>query len=85
MVKYYYENVLSNQNLTAKTNIAWVADITTLRLFRDQKAYVFLCIDIHTNYIVASLISRRMITTQSIVRSLERSINQRFKIPGEKN
>lgn len=84
MVKYYYENVLSNQNLTAKTNIAWVADITTLRLFRDQKAYVFLCIDIHTNYIVASLISRRMITTQSIVRSLERSINQRFKIPGEK-
>jgi hypothetical protein len=35
MVKYYYENLLSNQNLTATTNIAWVADITTLRLFRD--------------------------------------------------
>jgi hypothetical protein len=52
MVKYYYENLLSNQNLTATTNIAWVADITTLRLFRDQKAYVFLCIDIHTNYSV---------------------------------
>ena len=27
MVKYYYENLLSNQNVTAMTNIAWVADI----------------------------------------------------------
>jgi hypothetical protein len=48
--------VLSNQNVTAKTNIAWVADITTLKLLRDQKAYVFLCIDIHTNYIVSAII-----------------------------
>ena len=48
-MKYYYENLLANQNVTAKTNIAWVADITTLKLIRDQKAYVFLCIDIHTN------------------------------------
>lgn len=56
MVKYYYENLLSNQNVTATTNIVWAADITTLRLFRGQKAFIFLCIDIHTNYIVASLI-----------------------------
>lgn len=70
MVKYYYENLLSNQNLTAKTNIAWVADITTLRLFRDQKAYVFLCIEIHTNYIVASLISvgRRLLDKVSFLK-----------------
>ena len=61
MVKYYYENVLSNQNLTATTNITWVIDITTLRLFRGQKAYVFLCIDIHPNYVLASLISTRVI------------------------
>lgn len=79
MVKYYYENVLSNQNLTATTNITWVEDITTLRLFRGQKAYVFLCIDIHTNYVLASLISTRIITSQSIIRSLERAINQRLK------
>lgn len=84
MIKYYYENLLSNQNLTATTNIAWVADITTLRLFRDQKAYVFLCIDIHTNYIVAALISKQPITAQSIIRSLERGIKQRLKISKKK-
>ena len=84
MVKYYYENLLSNQNLTATTNITWVADITTLRLFRGQKVFVFLCIDIHTNYIVASLISKQTITTRGITRSLERSINQRLKISGKK-
>jgi hypothetical protein len=28
MRKYYYENVLANENITTKTNIAWVADIT---------------------------------------------------------
>lgn len=84
MVKYYYENLLANQNLTAKTNVAWVADITTLKLFREQKVYVFICVDIYTNYIVASTISRKMITSQSIVRSLEKSINQRFKVLGKK-
>ena len=63
--------MLSNQNLTATKNITWVADITTLRLFRGQKAYVFLCIDIHINYVLASLISTRIITSQSIIRSLE--------------
>ena len=65
--------MLSNQNLTATT------DITTLRLFRGQKAYVFLCIDIHTNYVLASLISTWIITSQSIIRSLERAINRRLK------
>jgi hypothetical protein len=69
MVKYYCENLLSNQNVTATTNVAWAANITTLRLFRSQKAFVFLCIDIHTNYIVASLISKQTITTQSITRN----------------
>jgi len=86
MVKYYYENLLSNQNVTATTNITWAADITMLRLLRGQKAFVFLCIDIdiHTNYIVVSLITKQMITTQSINRSLEISINQRLKISGKK-
>lgn len=68
------ENLLSNQNVTKTTNITWAVDITTLRLFRSKKA--FLCIDIHTNYIVASLISKRTITTQSITRSLERNLNR---------
>ena len=36
-MKYYYENLLANQNVTAKTNIAWVADITTLKLIKDLR------------------------------------------------
>ena len=80
MIKYYYENVLSNQNVTATTNITWTADITTLRLSKNRKIFVFLCIDIHTNYIVASLISKQTITTRNIIRNLERSINKRLKI-----
>ena len=70
MAKYYYENILSNQNITAKTNIAWVADITTLKLFRDQKAYVFLCIDIHTNIIIGHVISKQPITNRLLHRKL---------------
>lgn len=52
---------------------------TTLKLFRDQKAYVFLCIDIHTNYIVTALI-----TAQSIIRNIKRGIEQRLKISKKK-
>ena len=76
MNKYYYENILGNQNVTSKTNLVWAADITTLELFRN-KAYVFLCIDIHTNIIVASVISRPVITSQKIIRSLEKALKLR--------
>jgi len=82
-MKYYYENLLANQNVTAKTNVAWVADITTLKLVRDKKAYVFLCIDIHTNYIVSAIISSSVITSQKIVRSLEKGIKQRITLLGK--
>ena len=34
-----YENLLANQNITAKTNIAWVANITTLKIIRDPSRY----------------------------------------------
>lgn len=59
MIKYYYENLLSNQNLTAKTNVVWAADITVLNLFRDKKAYVFLCIDIFSNKILVSMFKEK--------------------------
>lgn len=72
------------KTLATTTNITWAADITTLRLFRGQKTFVFLYIEIHTNYIVTSLISKQIITTQSITRNLERSINQRLKISDKK-
>lgn len=79
--KYYYENILANQNVTAKTNIAWVADITTLELFLGKKIQVFLCIDVHTNFIVASAINQKIITTSIIKRSLKKAINEKFKVP----
>ena len=56
-----------------------------LKLFRDKKAFIFLCMDIDTNYIVTSLISKQTITTQGITRSLERSINQILKISSKKS
>jgi transposase InsO family protein len=82
-MKYYYENLLANQNVTAKTNIAWVADITTLKLIKDRKVYVFLCIDIHTNCIVSTIISSSVITSQKIIRSLEKSIKNRITLFGK--
>ena len=30
LMKFYYENILANQNFTAKSNIAWVCDITEI-------------------------------------------------------
>jgi hypothetical protein len=67
--KYYYGNILANHNITAKTNLAWVADIPTLELFRKQTADVFICIDIHTNIIVASAISKNKINASTIIRT----------------
>lgn len=79
MKKYYYENVLANENITAKTNIAWVADITEIELDKYKKLYVFLCVDIiHSNNIIASNISRKTITSNAIVKSLSRAIEKRF-------
>ena len=75
--KFYYENILANQNETAKNNVAWVADFTTLELFRDQKIYVFLCIDIHSNLVVADTISKKVITASTVVNRLKKAINNR--------
>ena len=38
MERFYYENKLSNQNITAKPNIAWVADTTEFELVVNQRA-----------------------------------------------
>ena len=75
--KYYYENILSNQNETAKSNVAWAGDITELKLDRGKKAYIFLCVDIHTNIIISSVISKKPIDVQKIVRSLKNAIDKR--------
>jgi len=72
--KFYYENILANQNETAKNNVAWVADFTTLELSRDQKIYVFLCIDIHTNLVIANTISKKVITASTVVNILKKPL-----------
>lgn len=77
--KFYYGNIQSNENITAKTNVTWVADFTTLKLFQGQKAEVFICVDIHSNLIVASTISKKVINATSVVRALEKAIHKRFK------
>ena len=63
MSKYYYENVLANENITAKTNVAWVADITKIDLDHHKKLYIFLCVDVHSNIIIANTLSQSVITS----------------------
>ena len=77
--RYIYENKLANQNITAKVNIAWAADITFLELAEGKKIYIFLCIDIHTNKVICSTAGKR-ITTKSIIKCLKHAINERFII-----
>jgi integrase/transposase InsO family protein len=79
MERFSYENKLANQNITAKVNVAWVADITYVELLEGQKLYIFLCNDIHTNKIICSTTGKR-ITAKSIVRCLKQAINDRFLI-----
>lgn len=75
--KFYYENILANQNETAKNNVAWVAAFTILKLFRDQEIHVFIGIDIHSNLVIVATISRKVITVSTVVNILKRAINNR--------
>jgi hypothetical protein len=81
MVKYYYENVLASQDITAKPNLVWVADITTLRIL-DKSFYTFLCTDIHTNLVVAHLIRSTSIDSKTIVNIyiLAKAMDKRFVV-----
>ena len=79
-MKYYYSNLLVNQNKTEKVNVAWVGDITEIDLDQNKKIYIFLCLDIHTNKIVAQTMSKKIITAPAIVKCLIRAINKRFLI-----
>ena len=80
MERFYYENKLSNQNITAKPNIAWAADITEFKLVGNKKLYVFLCLDIHTNSIIAHTVGKKMPASSAIVKCLEQAIDKRFRI-----
>lgn len=76
--KFYYENVLASQNMTALNNVVWVADTSKLELYQGKKAHIFICIDIHTNLIVASCISKNKLNSGPIVKHLESAIKTRI-------
>lgn len=77
MKKYYYENLLANQNHVVRPNIVWAADITTFELNQGKNVYAFLCIDIFTN---TSIFRTKIIPTTDIVKKLNDAIDQRFPI-----
>ena len=80
MEKYYYENVLANQNYVAKPNSVWVADITSFELDENKKVYAFFCIDIFSNKILVSIFKTKTITSNDIVKKLQELVEKRFPI-----
>ena len=73
-----------NQNLTAKPNLVWAADITTFTFDPwESKLHVFLCIDIHTNMIVTHRVSQKPLETKSVVKAISGALEQRIK-PNQK-
>ena len=80
MSKYYYENLLANQNYLARPNVAWAADITSFELDQGKKVYVFFCIDVFTNKIVASIFKTKTIQTNDITKKLSKVIDERLPI-----
>jgi transposase InsO family protein len=79
-MKFYYENSLASQNYTAKPNIAWCADITEVQLDENKKLFVFLCVDIHTNFCIAHSSSQKTFTSHAIIKCLSKAIDKRFSI-----
>lgn len=55
-----------------------VIQITEIKLDKQKKLHIFLCIDIHSNNVIASSISRKTVTSNAIVKALSRAIEKRF-------
>ena len=79
MVKFYCNNSLSNQNITARPDLVWVADITSVELRHSKKLFIFLCIDVHTNNIIAHTTSKNTIKSSAIIKSLSKQLEIRIK------
>lgn len=77
--RYFQRNLLLNQNITAKNNVVWVADITEIKLLNRKKLYVFLCLDIHTNTVLTYVISTKVLNAHKIIQSLKTVIKKRLK------
>lgn len=57
-----------------------MSDITEVELEENREFYIFLCLDIHTNKIIANTSSIRVIQSKSIIKTLAKAIKNRFKI-----
>lgn len=75
-LKFHTDTVGLVHPSLGKSNVAWVADITVIELKENKKFYVFLCIDIHTNNIIAHTSSQKIITSQSIIECLKKAIDK---------
>ena len=78
MIKYYYANKLASQNFTAKPNLVWVADCTSLNLGIFPKINLFICIDIHTNTVIATKMSKKVVQAKQVISALSKAIEKRF-------
>lgn len=81
--KFYYANVLCNQNKPAKPNVVWAMDFTEIKTQDNKTVTIFICIDIFTNKILSFLIRKEKITSAEIVRSLKAILDQRVYVPSE--
>ena len=78
MPKFYYDNLLANQNITARSNLVWVVDFTKIELNNDKQIHIFLYIDIHTNIIITYCSSINVIKSSTVVKVLTKEIDKRF-------
>ena len=77
---FFYENLLANQNYIAKPNEVWVGDITNFDLNNGKKVYIFICIDVFSNKIITAIFRNKSISSNDIVKNLEKAIDERLPI-----
>lgn len=76
-----YETLFeSDQNIIAKPNVVWAADFTTNDFIEGKKLNIFICLDTHTNKIVAYSCSTKIIIAATVLKVLSKAINTRFYI-----
>ena len=83
MAKIHYNNILHSQNITARSNLVWTADITDVQLANNRNFYIFLCIDIHTNTLITYCASINIISSSTIIKKLFKEMEGDFWIERE--
>lgn len=73
----------AQQNITARPDLILLADITNVELRHSKNLFIFLCIDIYTNNIIAHTISKNTIKSSAIIKALSKQLESRIKIKRE--